>query len=61
MNQWFYPVVRQTDDILIITFDVIYDFEEKDRPALHQQICEEIREAYPDYDISIAMDVDISD
>ncbi len=44
-----------------ILFDIILDFAIPDRKALYQQICQEIQEAYPEYRIQIALDVDISD
>lgn len=44
-----------------IRFDVVIGFEAEDRKALFAEICHEIKEAYPDYDIYIALDSDISD
>lgn len=44
-----------------ILFDMILDFDVKDRGALHAQITQEIREAYPQYKVYIAQDVDASD
>jgi hypothetical protein len=44
-----------------ITFDIIIDFDEEDRDGLYQKVCEEIRAAYPDYQVDIALDLDISD
>lgn len=44
-----------------IRFDVVIGFEAPDRKAVHSEICREICDAYPDYQIYIAMDSDISD
>ncbi|MBR1441370.1 MAG: cation transporter [Lachnospiraceae bacterium] len=44
-----------------IRFDLVIDFMEKDRNALHQEIQENLRSMYPDYAVYIALDNDISD
>ncbi len=44
-----------------MSFDVVIDFEAKDRMAVYQQIKEEVRAAYPEYQVLVAMDEDISD
>ena len=44
-----------------IRFDVVISFDAQDRRVLYRQICEEIRSAYPDYRIFIALDSDVSD
>ena len=44
-----------------IRFDVVIGFEAPDRKALFAAICEEVRAAYPDYRVYIAMDSDMSD
>lgn len=44
-----------------ISFDIIIDFKEKEREKIYQEIYEEVQEKYPDYKISITLDVDISD
>ena len=44
-----------------ITFDIIFDFSTKNRNEIYKAICEEIQNAIPDYNISITMDMDISD
>ena len=44
-----------------IRFDLVIGFEARDRKTLYEQICREIREAYPEYDIYIALDSDVSD
>ena len=42
----------------IINADVILDFELSDREGEFRRICEEIREAYPDYTVNLVMDID---
>ena len=44
-----------------MSFDVILDFEVDDRRALCEQIRQEISQAWPDYEVRAALDVDISD
>ena len=44
-----------------IRFDVVIGFEAPDRRAIHEEICREIRAAYPAYRVYITMDSDVSD
>ena len=44
-----------------IRFDVVIGFEAPDRHALYEDICKEIRTAYPTYRIYITLDSDVSD
>ena len=44
-----------------IRFDLVVGFEAPDRKALYAAVCEEIKAAYPDYRVYIALDSDISD
>ena len=44
-----------------ITFDVIIDYQAKNRKALYSSLEDSVREMYPDYSVHIAMDSDISD
>ena len=44
-----------------IIFDIILDFACPDREKIHQDITEEVREAYPGYTVNITLDVDASD
>ena len=44
-----------------IQFDVIIDFDAPDRIALYNHIVQEVREAYPDYEVNVALDVDLTD
>ncbi len=45
----------------VLTFDLVLDFAVKDRNALHEQISNEIRDAYPQYQVFVAQDTDVSD
>ena len=44
-----------------IRFDLVVGFEAPDRKEIHNAVCREIKEAYPDYRVYIALDSDISD
>ena len=44
-----------------ISFDIIIDFNIKNREEVYQQIYDEVQEKYKDYKINITLDVDISD
>lgn len=44
-----------------ITFDIIIDFKTKDRSELYSHILSEVKQAYPDFNIHITLDSDISD
>lgn len=44
-----------------ISFDVIVGFSSKDREGLYKHICDDIKEKYPDYELKVTMDSDISD
>ena len=44
-----------------VTFDVVIDFEEKDREGLFEHIKEDVRKVLPDYEVVVALDSDISD
>ena len=41
------------------SFDVIIDYDLKDRDQVFARLCDEVKEAYPDYTFNITMDVDI--
>ncbi len=41
-------------------FDVIVSFDAKDREAVRRQVCEKVREMYPDYAPEIVLDTDFS-
>ncbi len=44
-----------------IRFDAVVDFKAPDRNAVWRQVCAAVQEAYPDYDVTIALDSDTSD
>ncbi|MCR4668050.1 MAG: cation diffusion facilitator family transporter [Clostridia bacterium] len=44
-----------------MTFDLIFDFAYPDRQGMYKHILDEVRGMYPDYDVHITMDADISD
>ena len=44
-----------------ITFDIIIDFDEKDKEGLYNHIRADAKEAAPDYEVHIQLDYDISD
>ena len=44
-----------------ISLDIIIDFNVKNREEVYQTIIDEIQNKYPDYKITVALDVDISD
>ena len=44
-----------------IQFDIIIDFDAPDRIALYKHIVQEVQEAYPDYTVNVALDVDLTD
>ena len=41
-------------------FDVVISFEAKDRNAVWRQVVADVQEAFPDYELRIAMDLDFS-
>ena len=42
-----------------VNLDVIIDFALEDRKALFEHICQELSQAYPDYQMQLTMDIDI--
>ena len=44
-----------------ISFDIIIDFKEKNREEIYRKIYDEVQEKYPEYHISITLDIDMSD
>ena len=44
-----------------ISFDIIIDFNEKNKDEIYKEIYEKVSENYKDYDIKITMDFDASD
>ena len=61
-----YPEILQVhgfyldDDINLVTFDLIIDFE-ADRHEVKEKVLEEIRALYPDYHFDAILDADYSD
>lgn len=45
----------------LLDFDVIPDFALPDRQATYRQIVGEVQAAYPDYSVSVTLDVDAAD
>ena len=43
-----------------MNFDIIVDFEEKDRTVLYRHVVEEIQSLYPDYKVNCILDTDFS-
>lgn len=44
-----------------LRFDVIVDFAAPDRQAVYAQVLDKVKEKYPDYDLRVNLDTDISD
>ena len=44
-----------------IYFDIIIDFEEKDKAAIKDKITEEIKSIYPEYNYYIIIDSDFAE
>ena len=44
-----------------VSFDLVIDYQEKDRRRLYEHICEDVQAAFPGYQFVITMDSDISD
>ena len=44
-----------------ISFDIIIDFAVENREEVYREIYDEVQEKYKDYQISITLDVDMSD
>lgn len=45
----------------VISFDIIIDFAVKEREQLYCDIYDEVQAKYPDYNLNITLDVDVSD
>lgn len=50
-----------SEEFRTITFDMIIDFAYPDREGLYRTIFDEIQSKYPEFGISITLDVDVSD
>jgi len=53
----FYVDLERKD----LRFDVILDFSLPNRKAVYEHICGDVREMFPDYRVSITLDIDASD
>lgn len=45
----------------IMRFDVIVSFDSPNMNTMHRHVVEDVRQAFPDYDVQIQLDYDISD
>ena len=45
----------------LMTFDVVVSFESPDRRATCEQVCQEVQQAFPDYQVYVTLDTDVSD
>jgi cation diffusion facilitator family transporter len=45
----------------VIRFDVVINFDVKDREAVYQAIVQRVQELYPDYTLNVILDSDVSD
>ena len=44
-----------------MTMDVVLDFAQKNGQEVYRSIVKELQEAYPDYNVQITLDADVSD
>ena len=44
-----------------MSFDIVLDFALKDRHEVYAHICDEVQKAFPEYQVQVALDIDISD
>ncbi len=44
-----------------LRFDIVVSFDAVDRGQVYREICEKVRQAYPDYTLQVAMDTDFSE
>ena len=42
-----------------LVFDVIIDYERKDKSEIFNAVCEDVQKAYPDWNVSVNLDIDI--
>lgn len=62
-----YPEVLQTHGFFLdkenkrMTFDVIISYDAPNRNELYEEIMKRVKEAFPEYDVHIQLDFDISD
>ena len=44
-----------------ISFDIIFDFSEKNKEAIYKEVYDRVKDKYKDYSLSITLDIDVSD
>ena len=44
-----------------IRFDIVVSFDAEDRGQVYREVMKEVQEAFPDYELQIAMDTDYSE
>ena len=44
-----------------LRFDIVVSFDAKDRGQVYREVCDAVRQAYPDYTLQVAMDTDFSE
>lgn len=49
------------EDKSLMIFDIIVDFKAPDRTVVHDNIIKKIKDRYPDYEVRITLDLDVSD
>ena len=49
------------EEFSLITFDLIFNFDEKNPEKCSDEIISKLKNKYPDYNFSIILDADISD
>ena len=42
-------------------FDIVVSFDAKDRKAVCREVIEDVRKAFPDYELQVAMDTDFAE
>lgn len=45
----------------LIRFDIVVSFDAPDRRKVYKEVCEAVQNAYPDYKLQVAMDIDFSE
>ena len=51
---------KECMDSTWMRFDAVISFDAEDRYAVYNAIVEDVRKAFPDYEVRIAMDLDFS-
>ena len=42
-------------------FDAVISFDAEDRSVVYREVCEKVQDAYPGYNVQIAMDIDFNE